>query len=224
MREFTNYFLLALSALFPLINPPGTALELLSVVGISEAKPCKILARKIAINTVLFLVVVAMAGPYVLEFFGISVEILQVVGGTVLAAMGWALLNKPDDEKDTKDRNVTRSAEDCVVSFWKSRTFYPLTFPITVGPGSVAVMLTLSAQAKNVAITARIPSFVGLFASVAVLSFLVYLCCAYAPLVAENFPSTLVHGVLRIIAFLVICIGVQIAWHGARSLLLASGH
>ena len=223
MKEFTNYSLLALSALFPLINPPGTALELLSVVGIHQAKTYKILARKIAINTVLFLVVVAMAGPYVLEFFGISVEILQVVGGTVLAAMGWALLNKSDDEKDTKDHNLIRSAEDCVVSFWQSRTFYPLTFPITVGPGSVAAMLTLSVQAKDVAITARIPAFTGLFVSVAALSFLVYLCCAYAPLVAEHFPSTLVHGVLRIVAFLVICIGAQIAWRGAHSLLLASG-
>src|SRR5215469_3788747 len=132
MKEFTNYCLLALSALFPLINPPGTALELLGVVGIAEAKPYKILARKMAINTVLFLVVVAMAGPYALEFFGISVEILQLVGGAVLAAMGWALLNKPDDEKDTKDRNLTGSAEDCAVRFWQSRTFYPLTFPITV--------------------------------------------------------------------------------------------
>ena len=84
-------------------------------------------------------------------------------------------------------------------------------------------MLTLSAQAKNATITARIPAFVGLFVCVAALSFLVYLCCAYAPLVAENFPSTLVHGVLRIIAFLVICIGAQIAWRGAHSLLLASG-
>jgi len=224
MKDFTNYLLLALSALFPLINPPGTALELLSVVGIHRPKTYKILARKIAINTVLFLVVVAVAGPYALEFFGISVEILQLVGGTVLAAMGWALLNKPDDEKDAKDRNLMPSAEDCAARFWQSRTFYPLTFPITVGPGSVAVTLTLSAQAKNVDIGARIPAFTGLFVSVAALSFLVYLCCAYAPLVAERFPSTLVHGVLRIIAFLVICIGVQIAWHGARTLLLASGH
>ena len=109
MKEFTNYCLLGLSALLPLINPPGTALELLSVVGISEAKPYKILA-KMAINTVLFLFIVAMVGPYALEFFGISVEILQVVGGAVLAAMGWALLNKPDHEKDTKDRNVMRRA------------------------------------------------------------------------------------------------------------------
>jgi multiple antibiotic resistance protein len=224
MKEFINYFVLGLSALLPLINPPGTALELLSVVGVDQAKPYKILARKIAFNTIVFLLTVALAGPYALQFFGISIEILQLVGGAVLAAMGWGLLNKSDDKPDTKDPKGTPMAEDCVVRFWQSKTFYPLTFPITVGPGSVAVMLTLSARAKSIELSGRIPAFVGLFVSVAALSVLVYIFCSYAPIVAKTFPSVLVHGVLRIIAFLLICIGAQIAWHGMRSLLLAASH
>ena len=223
MKEFTNYFVLGVSALLPLINPPGTALELLSIVGVDQVKPYKILARKMAINTILFLLAVALAGPYALQFFGISVDILQLVGGAVLAAMGWRLLDKPDDKPDTQDPNFTAMADDSVVRFWQSRTFYPLTFPITVGPGSVAVMLTLSAQAKTVDISGRIPAFLGLFVCAAALSVLVYIFCAYAPLVAKTFPSALVHGVLRIIAFLLICIGAQIAWHGTRSLLMAAG-
>ena len=224
MKEFASYFVLGLSALLPLINPPGTALELLSIVGVDQARPYKILARKIAVNTILFLLTVALAGPYALQFFGISVDILQLVGGAVLAAMGWRLLNKPDDKPDTKDPNVKPTTEDYVVRFWQSRAFYPLTFPITVGPGSVAVMLTLSAQAKNVGLSGRIPAFLGLFVCAAALSILVYIFCAYAPMVAKSFPSALVHGVLRIIAFLLICIGAQIAWHGMRSLLLGTGH
>src|SRR5262249_50686088 len=188
IKEFTNYFVLGLSALLPLINPPGTALELLSIVGVYQVRPYKILARKMAVNTILFLLVVALAGPYALQFFGISIDILQLVGGAVLAAMGWRLLNKPDDKSDTRDPNVTRAAKDCVVSFWQSRAFYPLTFPITVGPGSVAVMLTLSAQAKHVDTSGRIPAFLGLFVCAAVLSFLIYLFCAYAPVIVKTFP------------------------------------
>ena len=67
----------------------------------------------------------------------------------------------------------------------------------------------------------RIPAFLGLFVCVAALSVLVYIFCAYAPTVAKSFPSALVQGVLRIIAFLLICIGTQIAWHGIRTLVLA---
>jgi len=224
MKQFAHYFFLGFSALLPLINPPGSALELLGVVGVGKDKPYKFLAKKIAINTSLFLVVVALTGPYILQFFGISVDVLQAVGGAVLAAMGWSLLNKPGAEKQMADPNLRAAAENCLSNFWLAKVFYPFTFPITVGPGSVAVTLTLSAQAKSLEFPDRIGAFLGLFGCVVLLSLMVFVFYAYAPFVAQKVPSALAQGVLRIIAFLLICIGVQIAWHGARSLLLASGH
>jgi multiple antibiotic resistance protein len=197
-------------------------LELLGIVGVGEDKPYKLLAKKIAINTTLFLAVVALAGPYVLQFFGISVDVLQVVGGAVLAAMGWHLLGKPEGEKQMNDPNLRRAAEDSVANSWQSKVFYPFTFPLTVGPGSVAVMLTLSAEAKSLESSDRIGAFLGLFGCVAFLSFMVFVFYAYAPFAAEKVPPALAHGVLRIIAFLLICIGVQIAWHGLRPLLASA--
>jgi multiple antibiotic resistance protein len=222
MMEFANYFVLGFSALLPLINPPGSALELLGIVGVGENKPYKLLAKKIAINTTLFLTVVALTGPYVLQFFGISVEVLQVVGGAVLAAMGWHLLNKPEAEKQMSDPSLQKAAEDCVANFWQSKVFYPFTFPLTVGPGSVAVTLTLSAQAKSLHFPDRVGAFLGLVSCVVFLSLLVFVFYAYAPFAAEKVPSPLANGVLRIVAFLLICIGVQIAWHGLHSLLVTS--
>jgi multiple antibiotic resistance protein len=220
MKQFANYFILGFSALLPLINPPGSALELLGVVGVGQDKPYKFLAKKIAINTSLFLAVVALTGPYILQFFGISVAVLQAVGGAVLAAMGWSLLNQPAGEKQVSDPNLHTAAQDCLANFWQSKLFYPFTFPITVGPGSVAVTLTLSAQAKSLQFPDRISAFLGLFGCVALLSLMVFVFYAYAPSVAQKVPSALAHGVLRIIAFLLICIGVQIAWHGLRSLVI----
>jgi len=221
MKEFSTYFLLTLSALLPLVNPPGTALELLTIVGAREARPYKVLARKMAINMTLFLAVVAFAGPYVLQFFGISIGVLQLVGGAVLAALGWQLLNQSDAKQATEDPAVRSAAEDCV-AIWSSKTFYPLTFPVTVGPGSVAVTLTLSAQAKSLELASRIPAFLGLLSCVVILSVAIYICCAYAPFVTSRVPAGLVHGFLRIVAFLLICIGVEIAWHGLRALISAS--
>jgi len=224
MKEFADYFIIGFSALLPLINPPGSALELLGIVGVGEDKPYKLLAKKIAINTTIFLAIVALAGPYALQFFGISVEVLQLAGGAVLAAMGWQLLNKPAGEQQMSDPGIRRAAEDCVANFWQSKVFYPLTFPITVGPGSVAVMLTLSAQAKSLEFPDRIGAFLGLFGCVAFLSFMVFVSYAYAPFAAEKVSPAIANGVLRIIAFLVICIGVQIAWHGLRSLTASAIH
>jgi multiple antibiotic resistance protein len=134
MKEFTRYFVLGFSALLPLINPPGDALEILSVVGMREAPLYKVLARKIAVNTTLFLAVVALAGPYALQFFGISIDVLQLVGGAVLAAMGWQLLNKPDDKRETQGSEVLRPAIDSASKFWQSRAFYPSLSPLRSGP------------------------------------------------------------------------------------------
>lgn len=221
MSEFGRYLALGFSALLPLINPPASALELIGVVGVGDAAPYKILARKIAINTTLFLAVVALTGPYVLVFFGISIEILQCIGGAILVAMGWQLLNRPETANNTRDPSITEAAHVCATNYWQSRAFYPLTFPITVGPGSVAVMLTLSAQAKGLEIGNRIPALCGLLVCVVLLSAMIYIFYAYAPAAARKFPAPIVNGALRIVAFLLMCIGAEIAWHGLRSLLSA---
>lgn len=222
MKEFEKYFIMGFSALLPLINPPGSAFELLGAVGVAEGDTFKLLAKKIAANTVMFLTIVALLGPYTLRFFGISLEVLQLVGGAILAVLGWRLLNKSSSEQKIGDPGVRRAAEDCVANCWQSKTFYPLTFPITVDPGTIAVTLTLSAQASSLQFTDRAGAFVGLFLCIAVLSLMVFVCYAYAPFVARMMPSAFAHGVLRIVAFLVICIGVQISWNGIRALLGAA--
>jgi multiple antibiotic resistance protein len=220
MKDFYRYFIMGFSALFPLINPPGSAFELLGIVGISEGQSFKTLAKRISINTALFLVAAAIVGPYALRFFGISIEALQLVGGAVLAAMGWSLLDKPAGEQRMSDPGIRKAAVDCVDNCWQSKVFYPLTFPITVGPGSIAVMLTLSAQAKSLQLSDQLGAFSGLLVSVALLSAMIFVCYAYAPLIVGLVPPALAHGVLRIIAFMVVCIGVQISWHGMRALLV----
>src|SRR5665213_3711233 len=93
-----EFFPIAFSALFPLINPLGSAIIFLGLVGPADSVVYKSLARRIAIRTVLFLVVVDLVGALILTFFGISLPVIEVAGGLVLASMGWQLLNQPDVE------------------------------------------------------------------------------------------------------------------------------
>ena len=95
-----KFFALAFSALLPLINPLGSALVLLGLVGHAPASVYRDLARKIAIRTTLFLAVVELVGTALLEFFGISLPVVQVAGGLVLASMGWSLLNQHEVKAD----------------------------------------------------------------------------------------------------------------------------
>jgi multiple antibiotic resistance protein len=212
-----KYFVLVFSALLPLINPLGSSLVFLGLVGIAPSATYKTLARKIAFNTILFLLAIELLGAALLSFFGISLPILQVAGGFVLAAMGWSLLNEKDASADAARKDIPPEAS---LSNLQQRTFYPYTFPITAGPGTIVVMLTLSAHASRKLLTESLLAHLGALLAIIALSLLVYLCYAYAPAITKKISPQTAHGIQRVIAFILLCIGVQIAWNGLQTLVL----
>lgn len=211
-------FLLAFTALLPLINPVGSALVFLGLVGDESPEVYRQLARKIAIATVVFLIVIEFLGSVLLSFFGISLPIVQVTGGIVIAATAWALLFEKDAGAHARNKNAEIAGSESGDDDLSGKVFYPFTFPITAGPGALVVMLTLSAHAPIKNLTTNVAIHVGIVLAVIVLSATVYLCYAYAPRVVRAVSPATVHGVLRIIAFILMCIGVQIAWNGVSLL------
>ena len=218
-----KYFALGFSALLPLINPLGSALIFLGLVGHAPIDAYRSLARKIAINTVIFLAVIELVGSALLGFFGISVPIMQVAGGIVIAMIGWSLLNQQDSTPSQDKTDAADAAAPAItkakIGGLREKAFYPLTFPITAGPGCIVIMLTLSIHAKQHTIPETILSFVGLFIAAIALSISIYFCYAYAPKIASSVSPSTIHGILRVIAFILFCIGVQITWNGLSILL-----
>ena len=215
-----NAFLIAFTALLPLINPLGSALVFLGLVGEAPPEVYRSLARRIALNNVAFLAVIELLGSAILNFFGVSLPIVQVSGGIVIASIGWSVLNQKDSAESTRDKQ--EAADLSVTQSFRSleqKAFYPFTFPVTSGPGTLVVMLTLSARFSGGKLTPNIVGHVGLFLAVLVLSALVYVCYAYAPRITKAIPPTTAHGILRVIAFILLCIGVQIGWNGLSQLL-----
>jgi multiple antibiotic resistance protein len=216
-----KHFAIGFSALLPLINPFGSALIFLGLVGTAPIETYRALARRIAINTVIFFAVIELIGSALLGFFGISLPIMQVSGGIVIAMIGWSLLNQKDS---TPSAEKTEAAVPAVtqdeIDSLSQKAFYPFTFPITAGPGCIVVMLTLSVHGTQPTITETILARVGLFLAVIALSGLIYLCYAYAPKIARSISPSTAHGILRVVAFILFCIGVQIAWNGLSDLLI----
>jgi len=210
-----KYSALSFSALLPLINPLGSALVFLGLVGVAPTDVYRSLARKIAISTTLFLLVVELVGAALLNFFGISLPVVQVSGGFVLAAMGWGLLNERENTSSTDKATVVRTDFHSL----EESVFYPFTFPVTAGPGCIVVMLTLSAHASGKNTFSSIFAHLGIALAVVALSFTVFISYRYAPRITQKIAPQTVHGILRVIAFILLCIGVQIAWNGARALI-----
>ena len=214
MLLFAKHLSLSFSALLPLINPLGSALVFFGLVGIAPRQVYHRLARKIAITTIFFLLGVDLAGAAVLAFFSISLPIVQVAGGLVVAAMGWRLLTEREEE--------TREGVSAATTDHRSldeKVFYPFSFPITAGPGTLVVMLTLSAHAKHASLIDTAVAQLGTLAGMVLICIGVYFCYAFAPAITTRISQQTIHGVVRVIAFILLCIGAQIAWNGLQPLI-----
>jgi len=220
-----NYFVLSFSALLPLINPLGSALIFVTLVGPAPIPIYHSLARRIAINTVLFLVAVDLVGSTLLQFFGISLPIVQVSGGLVIGAIAWSMLNQANtDPSPEKMQAASQMQAAEIAGDLSQKTFYPFTFPITAGPGCIVVMLTLAAHTPQRPISDNLFAHAGLLIAILVLCLSVYFCYAHAHRIAHKISPSTAHGIQRVIAFILLCIGVQIAWNGLVPLLASVIH
>ena len=132
----------------------------------------------------------------------------------MLAAMGWGLLNQPAADTRPAQAEVAPSFGPL-----EEKVFYPFTFPVTAGPGCVVIMLTLSAHASVKGVLPDVMAHVGILVAVVALSVLVFLSYGYAPKITERISPQTAHGILRVIAFVLLCIGVQITWNGIEAML-----
>lgn len=217
-----NSFLIAFSVLLPLINPLGSALVFLGLAGDAPPQLIRSLARRIAINNIIFLAIIELLGAAILNFFGISLPVVQLSGGIVIAAMGWGVLNERSAGANSKNKEAECGPhEEPDIRHLEEGVFYPFTFPITSGPGTLVALLTLTARTSNRAVAENILAHIGVFLAVVIISVLCYFCYAYAQKVTKAIPPSTAHGILRVIAFILLCIGTQIAWNGLSTLLTA---
>lgn len=203
-----KFFALAFGALFPVVNPLGSALMFLTVVGGVPIEQFRYLARKVAVSMVLFLLVFEVGGAALLNFFGISLPVVQLAGGFVLAAMGWRILGQNEtanEQSKSPDRDV-RTLNDQI--------FFPLTFPISAGPACIVVTLTLSAHASRHDLLGNVSAHAGMALAIVALGVTIWLCYLYASRITQKIAPATIQGILRVVAFVLLCIGAQIALNG----------
>jgi len=205
--------ILVVAALFPVVNPLAAAAVLLNVFSGLEPAVHRALARKIAVYCFFLLICSLLWGVKVLTFFGISIYAVQIGGGLVVAITGWSLL--------ARDSNSPRSDNAQGASIL-DHAFYPYTMPLTVGPGSISVAITLGAHlpaelhaSSFLSPRVLIASFVG----IAVVCIIIYICYRYANAAERLLGASGTTVVLRLSAFILLCIGVQIICTGVKDYL-----
>jgi multiple antibiotic resistance protein len=215
LQEFLKTVLLIIAGLFPIINPPAAGFIVLSLVPhVSLAERAE-MARRIAINSFVILLASLLIGAYVLSFFGISIPVLRVAGGIIIGMAGWNLLQSPDDDEAANESQAT-PAQARPASL-RAKAFYPLTLPITVGPGSIAVAIALGTGSPRTGLSPV--HLVGVGVALAILCVSIYGCVRFAGHMERLLGATGTQVAMRLFAFVIFCIGVQLLWLGLSELL-----
>src|SRR3984957_16479165 len=204
-------FLLAFGALFSIVNPLSGAFIFFGATRVRSQ-----VSRWVAIYSFSIVAASLYIGAYVLSFFGVSIPVLRVAGGIIVAMSGWRMLNEPDATEQRRSETPSPRSIDVPPS---RLAFYPLTMPLTTGPGTISVAISLGAGRPRGSYTASAEFFIETLTAVALLSLLVYAFYRNSARLAGWIGATGTTIVVRLSAFLLFCIGIQVMWNGAAALL-----
>ena len=208
--------------LLPIMNPLGNAPIFLRMTqGADEATP-RNLARRVAVNCCLLILGAIFVGSYVLAFFGLSLPIVRLAGGLLVAATGWQLLHD-DGGSDKGDGAIRSSLSETDSSNWseaelRQRSFYPISFPLTVGPGTIAASIALGAHQPG-RVLDWVISGTAYVSGALVTALGVYLTYRYARRLLRFMGEMGTTVVMRLSAFILLCIGFEIMWTGLSALI-----
>ena len=208
---FLGAFIYTFTTLIPVINPFSGAMFFVTLSSQLSDGDRAYVAGRIAIFSLIILVVSLFAGHLILGFFGISVGVLRCSGGIVLFAAGWSALNAPSHEasKATAPQNLPRSR-------LKAMAFFPFTLPLTTGPGAIAVSVALGR-----CLTFNVANIAGTIIAIIATVIVIWLCYRYSDRVSKAVGAAGADALARIFAFILICLGVSIFWQGFSELWLA---
>jgi multiple antibiotic resistance protein len=214
VSNIANVFLLVYAGLFPIVNPIGNAPIFLGLTRHCTDRERRVLALRVALNGFFLLLGSLFVGSHVLEFFGITLPVVRIAGGLVVSAFGWTLLQAGDDLENQRTAEAARRPAA------PTDAFYPLTMPLTVGPGAISVAITLgSARPKEATDLAHLAVLGGVaIAGLAAVAVTIYVCYRFAKPTIATLGEHGTNVLVRLSAFVLLCIGIQIIWAGYSEL------
>lgn len=219
MSTYISVFLAVFAGLFPVVNPLGGAPVFYQMMRTAPDAVRGRMALWVAIYGFTLLLVSMVLGSHILTFFGVSLPVLRVAGGLVVTVVGWQLLHQGAAMPEPKDHHTaTPDAGE-----FHDMAFYPLTMPLTVGPGSIATAIALGSQGGTpasegmAALTlSAIAALLGLFA----VCLCIFIAYRYADKLERVLGRVGTNILVRLFAFILLCIGLQIMWTGLSQLII----
>lgn len=216
LGQLSGAILLIIGALLPVVNPLGDAPIFLRMTPGCDEPTRALLAKRIAFYSFFMVLGSLLLGSYVLLLFRLSIAVVQVAGGAVVCALGWKLLADVAKPADAASDPIHAKA------FALGRAFTPLTVPMTIDAGVIAVAITVGANHAR-SINHAVIQLLAAVCGAGIIALSILLTYRYAQRVGHWIGHTGMIVVVRLSAFIMVCIGVSITWNGIKTLLAEVG-
>lgn len=204
---FANTFL----SLYPIINPVGMAPVFMAMTGSFSAEVRHRMALKVSFYSFMLLVGSLLGGSAILHFFGLSIGIIRIAGGLVVFHSAWDMLNaEPKLSTDETHESLAKAQE---------MAFFPLTMPITVGAGSIAISIAISSQMGHFLSLPAAMNHLAAVAAMLAMALNIYIGYRYSDWLCSKLGKVGTNVVTKLSAFILLAVGVEIVWDGVRLLL-----
>jgi len=216
LTQLIGAVLLMLGAMLPVVNPLGDAPIFLRMTPGCDEITRAILAKRIAFYSFFLILGSLLFGSFVLHLFGLSIPVVQVAGGAVVCALGWQL---QADNPKLSDAALDPTHAKLIAL---DRAFSPLTLPMTIDAGVISVAITIGANHAHsfrLAVIQLLAAVIG----AGIIALCILLTYRYAQQGGKRIGDTGMIVVVRLSAFIMVCIGVGITWNGIKALLTEIG-
>ncbi|WP_179413319.1 MarC family protein [Mucilaginibacter sp. E4BP6] len=212
LNSFIHLVFLGFVALFPVVNPIGTAFIISPYFSELTRAERLTVVKKITFYSFIICAVTLFVGHWILEVFGLSVPIIQLAGGIMICKIGWGFLSS--DTNDKPDEKTSTQIDLDRIPLIQNKIFYPITFPITTGAGTISVLFTLSASSANQDMSLYLVNVGALLVSVIGICVLIFIFYLNTNRLISYIGSHNEKIINSIMAFLIFCVGLQIAIGG----------
>jgi multiple antibiotic resistance protein len=217
-QYWINLVFIGIITLFPVVNPIGTAFILNPYFNDLSRKERKNAVKKIAFYAFAICTVTLFLGHWILQLFGISIPVIQLAGGIMICKMGWEFLSAGNNSPEQQVK-VAHTAEAISFNRLQDKLFYPITFPVTTGAGTISVLFTLGARSAHEDTRDYLMNTGALMIAIIVTCMLIYIFYLNTKTLIQYIGPKGENIVNRISAFLIFCVGLQIAVNGIKALM-----
>jgi multiple antibiotic resistance protein len=211
MVDIFSFAFLAFVQLFPILNPPAMAPVFQEITHSVPERQRNRIASAVAIYTFYLLTSILLVGGWLLKILGVSIDMIGIVGGILLFHTAWGMLNRDDRLTHTEREEIKGMS---------GKVFFPMTLPMTAGPGSIAVTLSMVPKGHFFAL-ATILQVVGLCLGIALAAATVWLFYRFSAAFLSRLGKTAKATIGQISAFILLAIGVQLIWNSLSNLIKA---